>query len=155
MNEKNFRIVELPAMRVASVLGYGEQPEYLAWEKLVSYAGPRGYLEDRSNHPVYGFNNPDPSPGSPNYGYEYWICVGPEAQAEGDAQIKEFAGGLYAVARCEIRAGDFQTIPETWKKLVEWFEDSRYRHAGHQWLEQHLADPGEDFDLDLFMPVEV
>lgn len=155
MDAFEVRIVELTPMRVASVLGFGEQPEYQAWKKLQDFASGRGYFKDRKEHRIFGFNNPDPSAGSPNYGYEYWICVEPDTQAEGDAQIKEFEGGLYAVAHCEIRAGNFQVITATWKRLVEWVDDSNYHPAGHQWLEEHLSPPGENFSLDLYMPIEV
>ena len=41
----------------------------------------------------FGFNNPNPSPGSPNYGYEQWLTVGPEVQAEGGIVIKEIPPG--------------------------------------------------------------
>jgi hypothetical protein len=93
-NSTEIRRVTLPAMRMASVHGFGQGPELRAWEKLEAWAGPKGYLDDREAHPIFGFNNPNPSPGSPNYGYEFWMKVGPEEEPEGDVRIVDFDGGL-------------------------------------------------------------
>ncbi|MEZ4638066.1 MAG: effector binding domain-containing protein [Caldilineaceae bacterium] len=105
---------------------------------------------------MFGFNNPNPSPGSPNYGYEFWIVVGAEEESSADVPVKEFGGGLYAVTRCEVGGAPGDTIPATWQELVAWREDSAYRMGRHQWLEKHipLGDMAEDqFDLDLYMPI--
>ncbi len=154
MNNFNVRIVNLEPKRVASVLGFGGSPEEQAWEKLVAWAGPKGLLEDIKQHPIFGFDNPKPSPGSPNYGYEFWITVGPEVEPEGEVKIQTFSGGLYAVAGCQ----GVENISPTWKQLVAWLDDSRYKHAHHQWLEQHLgyandAPDGESLLMDLHMPI--
>ncbi len=156
MNTLPVRIVQLEPLRVVSVHGFGVQPEYEAWEKLAAYARPKGYLDNRKQHRIFGFNNPSPSPGSPNYGYEFWITVGPEAKAEEGVEIKNFAGGLYAVTRCEVKGDPGSTIPITWKNLFLWREDSQYKEAGHQWLEEHLSAPDApdgEFVLDLYLPI--
>jgi len=76
MDELAVRIVNLEPMRVASFHGFGPSPEHLAIQKLADWAAPRGYLVDRKQHRIFGFNNPNPSHGSPNYGYELWLVVG-------------------------------------------------------------------------------
>lgn len=154
MTEWEVRIVRLEPMRVASVHGFGEQPEYAAWDKLIAWAGPQGLLKHPEQPRIFGFNNPDPSPGSPNYGYEFWIAVGPDVEAGGEAQIKEFSGGLYAVTRCRGP----HTITETWQKLATWCEDSKYEYGHHQWLEEHLGPVDtphndEEMVLDLYLPI--
>jgi DNA gyrase inhibitor GyrI len=155
MSELNVQIVELEPMRVASFWAFGESPEVEAWEKLLAWARPEGLLDDPEEHPLFGFNNPDPSPGSPNYGYEVWITVGPDVMPEGEARILDFAGGLYAVARCEVVNGQYEVIGSTWKKLVVWREDSQYKAGTHQWLEKSLplTPPHTDFVLDLYLPI--
>ncbi len=157
MSELDVRIVELPPMHVASFLGFGKEPESKAWEKLIPWARSRGLLDDPEEHPLYGFNNPDPSAGSPNYGYEVWIKVDPNLDpGDGEAaEMKSFDGGLYAVARCEVPKGDFEVIGKTWKRLVAWREGSRYQCGAHQWLEQSLVEnhPELEFVLDLFLPI--
>ena len=154
MSELDVRIVKLEPMRVASAHALGEGPEEDAIKKLIAWAKPKGLLEDPEKHRVFGFNNPDPSPGSPNYGYEFWITVGPDVEPEGEITIKEFSGGLYAVTRCEVQ-NPWDDIPGTWKRLVAWLEDSKYRWSPHQWLEEHLGplESSEQFVLDLYMPI--
>lgn len=159
MSELKVRIVKLEPMRVASVYGFGESPEREAWEKLIAWAKPKSLLDDLEQHRIFGFNNPNPSPGSPNYGYELWIMAGPDVEPEGKVRIQEFLGGLYAVTRCEVRGDPYNTIPETWKRLVAWLADSKYKHASHQCLEEHIWPPGSapvDMDellLDLYAPI--
>ena len=153
MDEFAVRIVRLEPMRVACFHGFGPSPEHLAIQKLADWAAPRGYLEDRKQHRIFGFNNPNPSHGSPNYGYEMWMVVGPEVEPTAEVPIREFAGGLYAVARCQ----GTESITPTWQQLVGWLANSRYAHADHQWLEEHLNDafpaPDEELVLDLYAPI--
>ncbi len=156
MSEFPVRIVKLEPRRVASVHGFGPSPENEAWQKLVAWAKPKGYLDDPEHHRIFGFNNPDPAPGSPNYGYEFWMVVGPDVQPEAGVEIKDFSGGLYAVAHCAVQGEPWQTIPAAWKKLVLWRENSQYQCASHQWLEEHLEEEGMsegDFNLDLYLPI--
>lgn len=156
MREVDVRIVKLAPFRAARFLGFGESPESLAWEQLESWAKPKGLLEDPEQHRLFGFNNPSPSPGSPNYGYEVWIVIHPEDIALGeDVEVTDFSGGTYAVTRCEVPKGRFEVIGETWQKLAAWREDSQYQVGVHQWLEEHLSNnpPGTEFVLDLYLPI--
>ena len=150
MSEFEVRTVTLEAMRVASAYGFGEQPELQAWNTLLTWAKDQGInLEEQR---FFGFNNPNPSPGSPNYGYEQWISVGPEAKSTEGIEIKEFPGGLYAVARCE----GLQNIGDIWKQLVVWREDSKFQEAHHQWLEECFTpevERLEDYVFDLYAPI--
>ena len=153
-NDLNVRIVELPPMRVASVLGFGAQPESLAWDKLMTWAEPRGLLKSQPAPRIFGFNNPSPTPGNPNYGYEFWITVSPEVTSDDSATVRDFPGGLYAVTRCQ----GVDTISSTWQQLVAWLETSPYKSARHQWLEEHITSTPdlnpEALVLDLYMPVK-
>jgi DNA gyrase inhibitor GyrI len=153
MSGLDVKIVKLEAMRVICFNGYGEGPETLALNKLFGWAkvhGKRGR--------VFGYNNPNPAPGSPNYGYDAWMVVDGGVLGEGEARIIDFPGGLYAVARCSVTKPG-EDIPDTWQALVRWREDSRYREASHQWLEEHIdlqqaAADGENFTLDLYLPIK-
>jgi DNA gyrase inhibitor GyrI len=158
MNAQNVRIVRLSPMRVASALAFGPSPEEEAWGKLVRWAASQGFLEAPAGHRIFGFNNPSPSPGSPNYGYEFWMEIGPEveAQEEGEVELKQFAGGLYAVARCEVQGDPARAIPAAWEALALWREGSAYQAGGHQWLEERLPlgpSPEGAWDLDLYLPI--
>jgi DNA gyrase inhibitor GyrI len=132
------RMVELGPMRVAAAHGFGERPEAESWEKLMAFAKEVGLLDDLESHRVFGFNNPDPSPGSPNYGYDSWITVGTDVRATAELSILEFEGGLYAVTRCD----GVGPIGDVWKSLVAWREAGSYHQGQHQWLEEVL-NPGD------------
>jgi DNA gyrase inhibitor GyrI len=154
MNPLNVRIENLPALRVISAHGFGPQPESLAAEKMEAFLQKKGLLKDYGGAiPHYGFNNPNPSTGSPNYGYEIWAVVPPEIGPEGDLREVMFTGGLYAVTRFE----DLENIGRTWEALARWREDSPYLHADHQWLE-HLLNPLErdpsKYVFELYLPIK-
>ena len=152
MSEMEVRIVHLEPMRVAAVLGFGASPESLAWDKMSAWLSATHLLDDGKPHRFFGFNNPGPSAGSPNYGYELWVTVDETVQPEGEVKLKEFSGGLYAVTRCK----GVDNIFPTWQQFVRWCEESRYRSANHQWLEEHfgaLGGPLEDLVLDLYLPI--
>jgi len=161
MSEFDVRLVRLEKLHIASLHGFGTVPELQAWEKLADFAGAKGYLADLEHHRIFGFNNPDPTPGSPNYGYELWITVDPGVQAEGEVEIKEFPGGLYAVGRCEATGNPYEVIPSVWQQLVKWREGSPYQAGNQQWLEEHLPAQGKGlvetaggaWVLDLYLPL--
>jgi DNA gyrase inhibitor GyrI len=156
MSEIEVRVVKLESFQVASFLGFGESPEELAWQQLLPWAKKKGLLENLEKHRLFGFNNPDPSPGSPNYGYEVWIVIEPgDVSKDEDVEVKTFGGGLYAVARCVVPKGNYEVIGTTWKKLVAWRENSQYKCGSHQWLEESLPLdlPDTEFVLDLYLPI--
>jgi DNA gyrase inhibitor GyrI len=163
MTELKVRIVHLEPMRVACASGFGQSPEDEAWDTLLAWAASKGLLDDLEAVRFFGYNNPDPSPGSPNYGYDQWITVGPDVEAEGDVRIIEFPGGLYAVTGCRLK-----NIGDAWKQLAAWREDSEYKCAHHQWLEECLTPEvlitpeGQapapesaygDVELDIYLPI--
>jgi DNA gyrase inhibitor GyrI len=152
MGELEVRIVKLEPIHIASAHALSASPEGEAFEKLVAWAQPKGLTDDLKTHRIFGFNNPSPTPGSPNYGYEFWMVVGPEVEPEGEIKIKDFDGGLYAVTRCT----GVENIHPTWQKLVTWLEDSKHQGGSHQWLEEHLSPIGTPMDelvIDLYAPI--
>ena len=162
MKEFKVEIVELEPMRVASVQAISETPEHDSWEKMRAWAEPKGFLEDLEKHPVFGFNNPDPSPGQKEYGYEFWMRVGPDVEPEGGVEIKEFEGGLYAVTTCNLKEeleSDFfkeKGFLESWHKILDWVKSSEYEFASHQCLEK-AHDPTaseEGLILDIYCPIK-
>jgi AraC family transcriptional regulator len=152
------RLVDLPPMNVASFHAYGPSPERVALQKMLVWAERQGFLADGSEHRVFGFDNPSPAPGSPNYGYEFWFEVAPEqAGADEDVTWKDAPGGRFAVLRCAAEP-DGSNIPAAWAELAGWLEDSPYHYPPQrQCLEEHLGpwmpEPGP-FVLDLMVPVE-
>ena len=146
--ELSVRIVQLDGMHVASAHGFGAEPEMIAVGKITGWAADQGLQQPR----FFGFNNPDPHPGSPNYGYEAWVQVAEPGSAEEGITYKEFTGGLYAVTRAQ----GVEEIYPTWGRLVTWCEGSPYVMAEHQWLEEHFYEDGKyeyPVYIDLYLPV--
>lgn len=152
MSELEVRIVYLEPMLVAAAHGFGNNPESDAFRKIEKFATTHNLLDEGKLAGTFGFNNPNPSPGSPNYGYEVWLPVSGDFTIEDDVQIKEVPGGLYAVTRFH----GLQNIGDTWQQLVRWQEGSRYKYGSHQWLEHLLTPSGtpvEAYIFDLYLPI--
>jgi AraC family transcriptional regulator len=160
MSTLQVEIIRLSPMRVAAFHGFGAEPEFQAVAKLIAWARPRGLLDGGSAHRVFGFNNPSPTAASPHYGYEFWIELS-AAEAESLAaeaggshvELKSFDGGVYAVTRCH----GAEAIPDAWRDLVTWCEDSPYAFGQTQCLEQHtgaLDGPVEELEFALYQAIE-
>jgi len=152
-------IVQLEPMTVARVQAISKSPEDDAWKKMYSFAEPRGLLKDQKKNPIFGFNNPNPSAGKEEYGYEFWIRIDPDMKLEEGVEKKEFKGGLYAVTRCNLTKEMTSSTGEalqSWVKLTEWLKSSGYKKGKHQWLEKSINPnkPDEDILLDLCLPIE-
>jgi DNA gyrase inhibitor GyrI len=149
MSELQVEIVRLAPMQVASFHGFGSEPEFQAAAKLLAWAEPLGLYDEGSGHRVFGFNNPSPTAGSPNYGYEFWLelkegeasVAAGALRAEG-VELKSFDGGLFAAARCR----GVTAVPDTWRQLVTWLEDSCYTMGHGQCLEQHTGRINGDIE---------
>lgn len=155
MDELDVRISTLEAMRVASFHAFGPSPELDAAAKVVDWAKPRGFLDEPEKHRIFGFNNPNPSTGTPNYGYEFWIQIEPDTKVEKEVSVKEFEGGLYAITR----SVGIENITATWMKLAEWVENnSKYSYGSREMLEEHVGpfpfEVSEDFTLDLYCSIK-
>jgi effector-binding domain-containing protein len=154
MSELEVKIVKMEPMRVAAALGFGTSPEPEAWDKILAFGRAKGLLDDSEGVRFFGFNNPSPTPGSPNYGYEQWMTVGPDVEAEGDIEIKEIPSRRYAVTQFK----GLENIGRVWQELVTWFEDSPYKKPAHwhQCLEELLTPvgtPPEEYVFDLYLPI--
>ena len=156
MVELDVRIERLEPMCVASVCCFSETPEQDAWAKLSEWADSRGLLVDLDRHPIFGFNNPNPSPRGGKYGYELWIRVDRDTESEGEVEVKDFGGGLYAVTTCRLLDDPSGTMPEVWNKLWEWVEESEYDWRPTHELEKARTPrvPEAEFLLDLYLPIE-
>jgi DNA-binding transcriptional ArsR family regulator/DNA gyrase inhibitor GyrI len=158
------QVVELEPMRVASARAFSESPENDAWEKLQAWAEPQGLLDDLLQHPVFGFNSPDPSPGQKEYGYEFWIRMGAHFKGEDDIEAKDYEGGLFAVTTCKLweeihsEFGKEHGFLESWKKLIDWviLSEKYEMDKSRQCLEkpQNPGAPETELVLDLYQPIK-
>ena len=152
MKQKNIEIITLPPFKAVSFYGFGENPEDIAYQAVSQWLTKHNlYAENKFRS--FGFNNPDPSQGSPNYGYEAWIVPTEDFSADTENKIIEYQGGLYATIYCP----SLDVIGQRWQELVNWRESSGYYHASHQWLEE-LHTPWEktktNLDFTLYLPIK-
>jgi len=151
MSEIDVKIVELQPMRMISAYGFSAEPETIAWDKLLAFALAKGLRKESELPRTFGFNNPNPSKGSPNYGYELWIPTDEDVLPEDDLRVVNFKGGLYGMTHFK----DLNTIGQAWQQLVKWREGSKYKHGHHQWLEEqtHASDSFEEMEFNLYLPI--
>ena len=143
-------------MRVASVRKVSLTPERDAWKQLRAWATSKGLLAEVEKHPVFGFNNPSPSPNRKEYGYELWIRVDSATKPEGEIEVRDFDGGLYAVTTCKLKGDPKGNVLEVWQALFEWVKSSKYKWRHVHELERAI-DPlaaEDDLVLDLYLPIE-
>ncbi len=129
-------IETLSPMKVAYFRAMGTEPEHKSFEVMMQWAKDAGILGNPGTR-VFGFNNPNPSPGSSTYGYEVWVTVPEGTRGSGEVRVKEVPGGKYAVG---TTAPMFQghVIPLAWQELGEWMRANKRLMGSHQWLEEHL-----------------
>jgi len=154
MSQLRVDIVELPAMRVASALGFGTEPELQASNMIDEFAKKAGLKLDFTKIRMYGFDNPCPSPGSPNYGYEFWLPVDESVEAIPPIEIKTFDGGTFATTRFT----GLSNIGRVWKELVAWIENSAYEFGpeychGLEKNDTPFEQDPEKWTFDLYLPV--
>ena len=155
IDKMNVQIVTLGPMRVASIYAFGTDPRKAAWEKLSNWAGPRGFLDKKNEHPIFGFTSSSPSPRSQQYGYELWMKVGAEIEQQRELRIIDFNGGSYAVTRCKNSEKTYENITAIWKELGEWCKNNNLKSGYHQALEKFVTRGGklDDLILDLYYPI--
>ncbi|MCY3412523.1 MAG: effector binding domain-containing protein [Candidatus Heimdallarchaeota archaeon] len=151
------RIVELLPFRYARFHAMGTSPEEAAAKKMNTWAKPRGYYDDFAKHPIYGFNNPNPEKGKNEYGYEFWIQVEDDLEAD-DAEIIDFPGGRFAVTTAKLFVPGENVIPE-WPALVNWVKDSEYEISKtncEYFLEKAIDffKPFEEAYIELYVPID-
>ena len=145
------RIETLHPIRAAHFHAFSQTPEDDAWKKAASWAESRGLLGETPTR-VFGRNNPPPSPGKKEYGYEFFLELEPGLKEEEGVRIEKLPGGRCAVLACE----GVEHLPETWRRLYDWVTTNGKKVADHG-LEEHL-NPGEPdvsrLEFDLWLPVE-
>lgn len=137
MTTTDLTILTLEPARVAVAWSFGERPEEAAWGLLKAWAEPRGLLAPGGGR-IFGFNNPSPAAGSPNYGYEYQLELAADVAPAGAIKLGERPGGRYAVLAFDGPIGDpYVDIPAAWKRLDALVAAAGHRQGTHQWLEEH------------------
>ncbi len=152
-DELEVQFIRLQPMRVVSFQAISESPENEAWAKLREWAEPKGYFDDLEKNPIYGFNNPNPSPGKKEYGYEFWLVVNPDFKSD-EVEVKDVPESFNVVTRCNVE-DPVRDITEAWKKILEWIKKHKIKFAGRCGIEKVIvpSHSGEGFILDIYIPV--
>lgn len=152
-DELEVQFIRLQPMRVVSFQAISESPENEAWAKLREWAEPKGYFDDLEKNPIYGFNNPNPSPGKKEYGYEFWLVVNPDFKSD-EVEVKDVPESFNVVTRCNVE-DPARDITEAWKKILEWIKKHKIKFAGRCGIEKVIvpSHSGEGFILDIYIPV--
>ena len=154
MKTIDVRIVVLPDMRVASSYGFGTAPEEEAWRPIRRLAKALGLDPTSGRCRTFGFDNPGPSPGSGEYGYEIWMSIDEDTTVWPPLKVKQVKGGRFAVSRIV----GLRRIGEGWRDLVAWLEDSplEWLSERSEMLEE-LVNPDEPdprrWTFDLYIPI--
>lgn len=133
------RLERLRAMRAAHIHVLSDASEEDAGKKILEWAERKGLFGEDVR--LFGRNTyptDDPEP----HGYEFFLTVGPDIMPEGEIDIQEIPGGLYAALRFE----NLDKIGDAWRKLWKWIEESKYEFIGwrkgeHGWIdgyEEHV-----------------
>lgn len=165
---KDVRIVYLPPAAVASSHFIGKDPEQHAGELLDRFVSEHDLPKRKPDLRFFGFNHPNPSPQSAEYGYESWVTIPDDMEVPLPLTKKYMAGGLYAAHM--ITMGNFHE----WEWLGNWVEKNEQYTANlvmdggecmHGLLEEHLfltlkhvqkQDAGIDtMQLDLLFPIKL
>lgn len=147
----DIRIIELKPLKVAYYRAQSATPENEAWNVMNQWVENLG-LEELATTRFFGFNNPNPTPGQPEYGYEVWVTIPDNVKVPEPVKTKDFKGGLYGVTCCQL-----YNIGEKWKRLVEWVKESEYDFGDSQCLEETISpdkNVNENTQFDLYCSIK-
>jgi len=144
--------VMVASQRAARFHALSASPELEAWARMQEWAESNGLWQagklfaPDAEFVVYGFNNPNPSVGSPNYGYEFLVC-GKDIPDAPD--MTTLGGGRYLAASFE--GADPSGLPDAWQALAAVAETAGYRAGAHQWLERHHPP---EIRIEMYLPIQ-
>jgi len=155
---KSVEVKELPKMTLAYIrhIGPYKGDEKLfenMWNKLFSWAGPRGLIGGNDFKSLIIYHD------DPNVTIEdklrmsVCITVPAETKVDGEVGKTEIEAARYVVARFELTATDFQ---EAWEWVYgQWFPTSGYQPDDKPCFEMYPEEPKDGkFIVDICVPVK-
>lgn len=146
-----FRIITLPAMRVAVCNVVSSSPEEEALRRVLAWAEPEGLMGTAR---IFGFNTTDYTPGCTEYGYAECVTVPERADIPDYLEERRLPGGLYAML------ASTNEIYDSWQALMAMLRQSDEVEAdgARPCLEEHIrngnpAGSGNAYYLNLLEPV--
>jgi len=159
--EWDIQLRRIESQRAAHTHSSSETPEEDTWNKMTTWAKPRGLDSKGSGTRVFGRNtyptdNPEP------HGYQLFLTVDQTIKAEDEIKIDEIPGGTYAV----LSSTSLDRVGEAWRFLWGWIEDGGYEFIGwkkweYGWVngfEERLNpfddEPMSEWRFDLWIPLK-
>ncbi|MEE4178512.1 MAG: GyrI-like domain-containing protein [Bacteroides sp.] len=155
---KSVEVKDLPKMTLAYIRHIGpyqgdDQLFERIWNKLFSWAGPRGLIggEDFKSLVIY-HDDPNVTLGD-KLRMSVCITVPPETRVEGEIGKMEIEAAKYVIARFELTAQDFQ---QAWDWVFgQWFPTSGYQPDDKPCFEMYPEEPKDGkFVVDICVPVK-
>lgn len=155
---KSVEVAELPKMTVAYIRHIGpykgnEELFGSIWNRLFSWAGPRGLLGGKDFKSLIIYHD------DPNVTIEdklrmsVCITVPAETKVEGEVGKMEIEPAKYVIARFELSSQDFQ---QAWDWVYgQWFPSSGYQPDDKPCFEMYPDEPKDGkFIVDICVPVK-
>lgn len=152
----NVVIKNIEPRRVAFIRHTGPYAECgAAWDKLCSWAEPRGLLKKENVYLGLCHDNPEITPPE-KVRYDACMTVDEGFEPEGEVGVQVIEGGDYAVT---LHEGSFETIKDLYAKLCGQWIPSRGREIrSAPNFEICLNDPNvtapEDLKIEVYVPLE-
>jgi AraC family transcriptional regulator len=126
-----------------------------AWQRLFSWAGPRGLLGPQMKLLTVWLDDPEVTPPEKLRG-DVCITVSGDVVPEGEIGVREVAGGEYAVA---THRGPYEQLGETYAHLcAQWAPRNGRELRDEPGFEVYLNNPQttrpEDLLTDVYVPLE-
>ncbi len=125
------------------------------WERLCSWAGPRGLIGPDTRMFGASFDDPEVTPAE-KLRYDACLTVDGTVEADDEIGVQTLAGGEYAVA---IHEGPYQQLGDTYVRIyADWFATHGREPGPAPCLEFYLNDPEstdpEDLLTEVCVPIE-
>jgi AraC family transcriptional regulator len=146
-------IVELQPVKVAFVRHVGPYDQCgKAWEKLCTWAGPKGYFQPGVRFIGLCYDDPDVTPPD-KIRYDACITVDDSCKPDGQIGIQTIAGGLYART---IHEGSYKKLSQTYAALCgRWIPQNGCEIRSLPGFEVYLNDPNSTPENELLTDVHV
>ena len=133
------KIWTLDPMKLAYVEHIGPYTEVgQAWEKLASWAGPKGLFNEGTKFLGVYYDNPEEVPAE-KLRSEACITVEKEFSGSGAIKFKNVAGGRYAVT---VHLGPYELLVDSWMEFyMKWLPESGEECSEEPCYEQYMNNP--------------
>jgi AraC family transcriptional regulator len=155
---KGVEVKELPKMTVAYIRHIGpyqgnDKLFESIWNKLFSWAGPRGLIGGKDFKSLVVYHNDPNVTIDDKLRMSVCITVPPETKVEGEVGKMNIEAAKYVIARFELSAQDFQ---EAWNWVYgQWLPTSGYQPDDKPCFEMYPEEPKDGkFIVDICVPVK-